>query len=712
MPRSVRAFVCAFLSTVSLFAAAPQVVVTDAPNGMGQETGGAFATDSLTVLNAGPGNTNVSISQKGSFFTVSPSSFALAEGESRTVTIQSTTQSGGVADGSINILSDGVTQPITIPIRLFVASKPAGLVSPVPGAAVFVSGLSDSLHPGQISVSNRGNVGMQGILVPDSQWIVPQTNVIGIPSNGNSPGPFVVDPSRRPDNGSPLGTLVGNLALVYINGTANTLTNESTIAAAPASSRVNVSIVDISKPPVAPGQPSPLNPNEIAFFLPGISNLGAQSTDLFISNRTTTSIPDVKLYYTPANGSPSSALLASVSQLAAGVNAWFPTAQQVLFNAFNQSGTLQLRNPAAANVSLTAMQLITPDPVNTYRTFVPLLRSDRASVTRIFSGVEKTATRQTDITIQETSGNAATVTLDFLDANGATVGAPNTQALQPFGLLSLPNVVPAGAIAARATAGGAGKIDGYATVQDGFTLDTFVITDPRANSGDDVFVAPIPKGGGSVDVFVTGPASVAVVGKEKRRRAAGVQSTGGREANTLAGPNATQRYTFATTTPGYIRVAGTSDAFTASARLTLSRAGVQGFFGSAIPLRRPLDGASSGVSRRVSGVDDLLNGPHPSLMLIETGGAAVNVKVTVTFTFSSGLTTNTQITSAKDFSISAGQMLTVDDVIGTVVGASRPSFGDLRRAIIDVSVTGGSGRVLPFVSITDKVSGDVTILTD
>src|SRR4051812_7546362 len=93
-------FALAFFVPAALFAIAPQVVVTDAPNGMGQEIGGTLAGDSLTILNVGPGSTNVSISQKGTFFTVSPASFTLAEGQSRSVAIRSTTQNGGTADGS------------------------------------------------------------------------------------------------------------------------------------------------------------------------------------------------------------------------------------------------------------------------------------------------------------------------------------------------------------------------------------------------------------------------------------------------------------------------------------------------------------------------------------------------------------------------------------------------------------------------------------
>ena len=714
MPRILPAVICAFVS-LHAFADGPQVLVTGAPRGMGQVNGGAFATDSVTIVNAGPGDASISISQKGSFFSVSPNSFTLAEGQSRTISIRSATQNGGVSDGSISIFTAGVSQSITVPIRLFVGGQPAGIVNPIPSGPVFVEGGANETHRGQIAVTNRGNVGMQGILVADSQWIAPNSSVIGIPSNGQSPGPFAVDPTRRPDGTAPLGTVIGNVALVYLNGTANTSSAESNIAAAPPSSRVNVTVVDTTKPPTGPGQPPPLAPNEIALFLAGLTNRGGIATDLFVSNRATTSIPNLKLYYTPAAASPSSALLADVAQLLPNLNAWFPSAQQRLFGVFNQYGTLQVRNAQVSDVSLTAIESVVPNFVDTLQTVLPVLRSDRGAAKRLFSGVEKTPTRQTNVTLQETSGNAGTVTLDFFDANGATVGPPRTESVQPFGLLSLEDVAPAGAAAMQVTAGGAGKIDGYASVFEQNSFDSWVIADPRgaSTSGDDVLIAPIPPlpSTATVDLFVTGPASVNVVGSRRRHAARSHALSNSEVSIAAAAANATQRISLPPSTGGYVRITGTPGAFTASARVTLAKTGV-GTYGGAIPVRRAADGAAAGVVRRITGIDDLPNGPHPSLTLIETAGEPADVQVTGRFTFSAGLTANAQVTSSKNFKLAAGQMLTVADIVGTLAGASRSTLGDLRRIVLDVKVTGGGGRVLTFVRSIDSVSGDVTILTE
>lgn len=715
--RTLSVFVCAVLSSIALAAATgPQVIVTGAPKGMGQVGGGAFAGDNFTLANAGPGDASITISQKGGFFAVSPTSFTLAEGATRTVTIRSSTQQNGVSDGSVSIFTAGAAQPITLPVRLFVGSQPAGIVSPVPSGPVAAVGLPNEAHSGLIAVSNRGNVGMQGILVADVPWILPQGNIIGIPANGRSGGPFVVDPSRRPDGESALGGITGTLSYVYLNGTANTSAlSEVNAAAAPPSGRVSVSVLDISKPTAAPGQPAPLNLNEVAFFLAGLSGRDGAATDLFLSNRTATSIPNLKLYYTPSGAPVTSSLLASVPQLASNISAWFPSAPQLLFNAFAQIGTLQVRNPSAANVSLTAILSISPDLIANYLTALPVLRSDRGGTSLLFSGVEKTTTSRTNFTLQETSGNAGTVTIDFLGANGSPVGAPRSESLNAFGLLTLEDAAPAGAAAAQVTAGGAARIDGYATVVDNRTLDSWIILDPRFRGGSapdsETMIAPLPSlpSSASAKFFVTGNANVSVIGG-RRRHAVRTKSYEDGESVT-ASANETKTVTFPAGTAGYLRITGALSAFTISGRVTANKTG-GGAFGGAIPVRLAIDGASAGTSRRVSGVDDPLSGPHPALTLIESSGSPVNARVTVKFTFNAGATVTGQIAASKNFALSAGQMLTIADVVGAVVGPGRGTLGDLSRIVIDVEVTSGAGRVLPFVQTVEPGSGDIMIISE
>ena len=63
-------------------------------------------------------------------------------------------------------------------------------------------------------------------------------------------------------------------------------------------------------------------------------------------------------------------------------------------------------------------------------------------------------------------------------------------------------------------------------------------------------------------------------------------------------------------------------------------------------------------------------------------------------------------------SLSAGQMLIVSNLASNVIGSQRDSLGDLRNMQVDVDVTDGSGRVLPFIESVDNASGDIMVRTD
>jgi len=54
----------------------------------------------------------------------------------------------------------------------------------------------------------------------------------------------------------------------------------------------------------------------------------------------------------------------------------------------------------------------------------------------------------------------------------------------------------------------------------------------------------------------------------------------------------------------------------------------------------------------------------------------------------------------------------ISDVARDLIGSVRDSFGDLHKMELDVEVTGGSGRVLPFLQSIDNGSGDMVVRTD
>ena len=76
-------------------ALAANLVVTQFPRGM-IETAGGTAADSYTLLNSGGTAADVTLTQNGSFFTQSPTSFTLAPGDSRSINITAMTATGGV----------------------------------------------------------------------------------------------------------------------------------------------------------------------------------------------------------------------------------------------------------------------------------------------------------------------------------------------------------------------------------------------------------------------------------------------------------------------------------------------------------------------------------------------------------------------------------------------------------------------------------------
>src|SRR5882724_3428297 len=203
--------------------AAPQVAVTRFPRGIMQPINGAAEKDDFVIANSGPDAANVTVVGTKQFFTVSPSQFVLDPRTSRTITIQPVVQQGGLYDGAVNVFVAGVKDPLTVPVRLFIGSRPVGTVNPQASASqIVVSPPAGQAHGGSTNVRNSGNVTMQGILTSDTPWIVPaDANVIAISSGGTAAMPFTVDATQRADADLPLGAAIGALSMLYLKGTAN-----------------------------------------------------------------------------------------------------------------------------------------------------------------------------------------------------------------------------------------------------------------------------------------------------------------------------------------------------------------------------------------------------------------------------------------------------------------------------------------------------------
>src|SRR5207247_11073367 len=100
---------------------------------------------------------------------------------------------------------------------------------------------------------------------------------------------------------------------------------------------------------------------------------GGFFTDVFLSNRGTTGLSNVRLCYNAAGAAPASSLLANVLQFPSGAAAWFPFAPSSIFNVASQTGGLQVRNTSVGNVSVSAIRGVLPDCVNLYLTALPTM---------------------------------------------------------------------------------------------------------------------------------------------------------------------------------------------------------------------------------------------------------------------------------------------------------------------------------------------------
>ena len=136
-------------------------------------------------------------------------------------------------------------------------------------------------------------------------------------------------------------------------------------------------------------------------------------------------------------------------------------------------------------------------------------------------------------------------------------------------------------------------------------------------------------------------------------------------------------------------------------------------FGSSLPAVPASAALASGQGKRFTGVDDssarTVAAATPAtyrstLMLIETAGQSATVRVTLRYNFIAGATVSSQGVSSRDFSIGANQMLTIADLARSIIGAQRDAFGDLRNMQVDVDVTDGSGRLLPFIESVDNAT--------
>jgi hypothetical protein len=703
-------------------AAGPNVVVIVFPKGMVQTTGGAPASDSFTIANTGDANAALAFQGNATFFALSPTGAVLPPGGTQTVSIRGTTQSSqAILASSVTITGSGVPQNgISIAVRLMVAPKPAAnnfIIEPdfPGGSAALQSALAGFIVPGpnqQISSAasfrNRGDAAMQGMAVGSTSWLVPQTSFVNIGAGQDGQATFIIDPSKRPDASAPLGGVIGTLSLRFLNGGAT-------------DTSVSINVVSVVQPGVAPGEPPPLNPGELALFIPGLSYRNRIFGDLFLSaRRGDPAVTDLKMYYARSIAG-SSSLASQIAQPAGSLALWFPSIVASVFGKVGgEAGSIQIRGGLTTNVSVAAVQIADPGDGRVFYSALPVLRSDRAignAASLMLTGVERSNTRSTTLYLQEMSGSSAMLQSDFFDAAGAAVGTRRVDTVNAFRSIELLDIVPAGATSIRVTNLGGGRIGATAIVSDNATFASWPVVDTTRNSptGTNAWVIPVvmaPQGSAQVDVFVSNETANSVpVTLEKftpapigRRRAVHVTALG---TSTLR-PLETQR-TSISPMNGLLGLTAPAGVVTAAGRMTMTNPARVGSFGASLPVVPLTNALASSQGTRFTGVDDMHLGPQSSLILAEVGGGAASVRVTLRYMFVAGLAVSSQAISKMDFTVTAGQMLIVPALAGKVIGPLRDALGDLRNMQVDVDVVGGSGRVLPFIESVDANSGNVVV---
>ena len=630
-------------TTVTVASGTARIVVGTLPAGMIQATGSSGATDSFTLSNVGTAPASVTLTQSGSFFTISPTSFTIEPGGSQVVTITANTQQAGTYDGTISI-SGGAT----VPVHLLVAAPPTAPV--IPQATVprnDVSAPAGQNPSGSVSFKNNGTGTLQGIAVSDVPWIIPQTGLITIAPGQTTQISFTIDRSKRPDTASLVGGLAGKISLVFLNSGSG----KTALSGTPTGS-VSVTIVDVVKPDVAPGSAPPLQSGEVALFIDGLRTANRFNGDLSMSSRN--GVPDMKMFLT-AGGNPTQ--VGTVPALASNVGVAFPAVIKNVFGITGLGGSLQVRSSQNANVALSAaVSTNVANPALASITALPILRSDRSigsGERLVLAGVENstssTDTIGTSVWVQEVSGNAGHVAFEYRDASGVVVGTDSASVAAFTAAIS---DTPAGARSVVITNDSttSARFAGYALVSADGSGDGWVLVDPTKQwgSASGALIMPLvqPAAASQTDLYVMNPSNSAVsvsidINSGSRRRAVRLNSMVTPLASTV-NPMSTSRTTIGSGN-GFVRINAGSGSVSASGRVTTTISGTA--LGSSLPAVPASAAIASGQSKRFTGVDDssaktvAVATPatyRSTLMLIETAGQSATVRVTLRYTFVAG----------------------------------------------------------------------------
>lgn len=715
------------------------LVVTTMPRGLVQvaQTGGG--TDTLTLRNTGGQPTSVTLTGAASLATLSPAQFSLQPGEERAVAITGVAREPGAFSSTITVNGSGVARSLSIPLRLLSVAPPAGSVTAAPAERRVDVAAGPGQDPsGSVTFRNSGSATLTGILVANVPWIKPQEGIITIAPGATATATFTTDRAQRYDGEQLLGSSSGEISLVYPSGSATgPSSGRSGVHDTPSVSIATVVVVDTVRSSVTSGVVPPLGA-DIALFLAGVGHVqgsvGLFTTDLALAGARGLQVVDaIRMYFTAGTGG--AAAIIDVPALPAGASASFADFVKLLFRREGEIGTVQIRSANPSAIAAAASVFNVSNPSGTYGTALPLIRSDvaiAAGEIATLSGLRSDSAAHTNLYVQETAGQQATVQLEFLDASGVP-RATRTEVIAPFGLLQLQRVAPEGAVAMVMTnvAGSAGRVVAFATPVDRLSGDTWTVADWRQLNGyayDEPLVIPIAgsaRGANDTyfrtDVSITNTQAQAASATLRYRSRDGgvVERSVTVNARSTAVLNDLVKTLFGLTSDslGFVQILPAAGSKLAVGSRTYTTAtGSAATYGTGVPAIAMSDAMQAGDLRRLAGIDDAalstINAAKPAtfrsnLALMEVSGQPAIVRVTLRFVYPSGKATASGVAS-KDYFLNGNQFV-LNSLTRDILGASRDSIGDLENLVVEIAVTGGDGRVAFFVSSVDNGTGDTVL---
>lgn len=716
------------------------VAVFSQPDALRQRPG-ATSTTAYYLGNLGDLPANVTLSQRGAFFTQSPQTFTIAGGETQRVEISGLAQNTvGALEGESIVSGNGVPPGLTIPIQMLVTEPPAGTVTAQPNSnRIDVAAPVSEGTSGTVEFRNVGTATLQGIVVSNVAWIIPPKDLIVIPPGESKVVTFQVDQTKRPDASSPAGAVIGTLSLVYESGTQGKANANDTTT--PTTSSV-VTVVYTVTPPVASVTIPGFTTGEVALFIPGVGNvIGSRGrqfiSDVSILNSAGTGTPrDVRMYFTPANVTIGSALT-QVNSLAPDQGVTFANVVKTVFNTESSLGTLQIRTTDYDKIFVSANIFNVSDLRGTYGTNIPIFRSDRAlrgGESLLLSGVRRDAARTTytNIFVQETTGNDATFDIEFLDASGRIVntsaGQPKLSgAAAPFRLVTVSDQVPPGAVTARVTntSFNAARIVSYATPVDDQSGDFWTVVDWNRELGSNSSEPAIIPVAGSVrnglgesfrtDVAITNRAGSSGGGTLLYHDRTGFT----RQREVTLAPSETQviNDVIATAFPdltsalGYIEFLPRA-ATNLTSRTFASKPDLPGTYGTGVPSLPRSTSLRLGQTRTIAGLDVASERTilaqkagtfRTNIGLAEIAGQSATVEVTVVYNDIKQSVSGIRLTKLR-FELAPNQSRI--ESLANYLKQTNPSVSDLRGVQLRFQVVSGDGAVIVYTSSVDNGTAD------